>query len=576
MNDDHRTTREEPTDAGQAESSDEAITSQEDSVFNEDTAADKGAVSGDVPVAEDTVIPRAGTPVSEEGGFSGESVAAAESAPTEATTVSSTDPERAGIDEEDVPVAEEGTVFEQATVLEANVPGAQGALDEESEVLENLAARESAAAEAKAIPITDSEADIVSEEGAVREESEVSGDASVAEERVDLEAAVPISDESELSEEGVISEESEGSEHVPVAEEREVSEFDAPLSENSEIPEDTHAPEDDAAAGVSRISVEELRRKRTRYQGIEPGHRACLGCGEALAARLVTEAAGPDVILANATGCLEIFTTPWPESAWRLPWLHSLFENTGAVAAGMEAALKAQGKSTKVLAFGGDGGTFDIGFQALSGMLERGHNVLYVCYDNEAYMNTGIQRSSSTPHAAMTTTSPPGKERMGKRHLKKDIISIISAHHIPYAAATSVAYPSDVRKKVRRALAIDGPTFLLIHSPCPLGWGHDGALSIEVARLAVQTGLFPLIELERGELIGAMPIRHPRPVTDYLKLQQRFRHLFQDDLRAKKELEHLQALADHNIEYYGLRSDRSDALDTDGADTVRRGGMRWA
>jgi len=324
------------------------------------------------------------------------------------------------------------------------------------------------------------------------------------------------------------------------------------------------------------IPLDQLRRGQPRFGGLEAGHRACLGCGQALAARLVTEAAGPDVIIANATGCLEIFTTPWPESAWRLPWIHSLFENTGAVAAGIEAALKRQGRSTKVLAFGGDGATFDIGFQALSGMLERGHNVLYVCYDNEAYMNTGIQRSSSTPHAAMTTTSPPGPARMGKRHLKKDIISIVAAHHIPYAATASVAYPSDVRKKVRRAMAINGPTFLQIHAPCPLGWGHDGALSIEVARLAVQTGLFPIIELERGGVAGAMPLRQPRPVTEYLKLQQRFRHLFQDDLRAEEELEHLQALADHNIEYYGLLGNGPDPLDSEGADTVRRGGMRWA
>ena len=324
------------------------------------------------------------------------------------------------------------------------------------------------------------------------------------------------------------------------------------------------------------IPIADLRRSQPRFQGIESGHRACLGCGEALAARLVTEAAGPDVMIANATGCLEIFTTPWPESAWRLPWMHSLFENTGAIAAGMEAALKAQGRSTKVLAFGGDGGTFDIGFQALSGMLERGHNVLYVCYDNEAYMNTGIQRSSSTPHAALTTTSPAGRERMGKRHLKKDILTIIASHHIPYAASASVAYPSDLRQKVRRAMEIDGPTFLLVHSPCPLGWGHDGSLSIEVARLAVTTGLFPLIELERGELIGAMPLRQPRPVTDYLRLQQRFAHLFRDDPRARQELEHLQALAERNIEYYGLRGSGADSRDSEGSDTVRRGGQRWA
>ncbi len=325
-----------------------------------------------------------------------------------------------------------------------------------------------------------------------------------------------------------------------------------------------------------RVPTDTLRSKQPRFQGMTAGHRACLGCGEALAARLVTEAAGPDVMVANATGCLEIFTTPWPESAWRVPWMHSLFENTGAIAAGMEAALKAQKKSTKVLAFGGDGGTFDIGFQALSGMLERGHNVLYVCFDNEAYMNTGIQRSSSTPHAAMTTTSPPGKERMGKRHLKKDMVSIVAAHHIPYAATSSVAYPSDIRQKIRRAMAVDGPTFLQIHSPCPLGWGHDGAESIDIARLAVKTGLFPIIELERGGLTGVMPIREPVPVTDYLKRQNRFRHLFSDDLRAEQELEHIQAIADHNIEIYDLTGHGESVYDADGMSIVRRGGMRRA
>lgn len=327
----------------------------------------------------------------------------------------------------------------------------------------------------------------------------------------------------------------------------------------------------------SAVSIEKLRDRQPRYQGMTAGHRACLGCGEALAARLVTEAAGPDVVIANATGCLEIFTTPWPESAWRVPWVHSLFENAGAVASGMEAALKAQGRTTKVLAFGGDGGTFDIGFQALSGMLERGHNVLYVCFDNEAYMNTGIQRSSSTPHAAMTTTSPPGRMRMGKRHLKKDIVSIVAAHHIPYAATASVAYPSDIRKKVRRAMAVEGPTFLQIHVPCPLGWGHEGDRSIEVARLAVQTGLFPVIELERGGLTGVLPVRTPRPVTDYLKTQNRFRHLFvTDDLRAQQELEHIQAIADHNIEVYELCGHTPGAFDSEGMNYVRRGGLRPA
>jgi len=324
------------------------------------------------------------------------------------------------------------------------------------------------------------------------------------------------------------------------------------------------------------IPLEELRRRQPRFSGLEAGHRACLGCGEALAARLVTEAAGPDVVYANATGCLEVFTTAWPDSAWRVPWMHSLFGNAAAIGAGMEAALKAQGKRTQVIAMGGDGGTFDIGFQALSGMLERGHNVLYVCYDNEAYMNTGIQRSSSTPHAAATTTSPAGRERMGKRHLKKDIVTIVAAHHIPYAATASVAYPSDIHKKVRRAMAVDGPAFLHIHAPCPLGWGHDGAITIEIARLAVQTGLFPVIELERGNLVGVMPIRRPRPVKDYLSKQTRFRHLFADESRAREELEHLQAIADHNISFYKLEADEGDSCDTETADTVQRGGARWA
>jgi pyruvate ferredoxin oxidoreductase beta subunit len=256
-----------------------------------------------------------------------------------------------------------------------------------------------------------------------------------------------------------------------------------------------------------------------------------------------------------------------------VPWIHSLFENSAAVASGMEAALKAKGKQTKVLSFGGDGGTYDIGFQALSGMLERHHNVLYVTYDNEAYMNTGIQRSSSTPHAATTTTSPAGSERMGKRHLKKDLLSIIAAHHIPYAASASVAYPADLQRKVRYAMGVEGPTFLVIHSPCPLGWRHDSNATVEVARRGVECGLFPLVELERGEVTNIMPIRDPRPVADYLKLQGRFAHLFkQNDPRAVEELDHLQALADHNIETYGLLGDGDDPMDTVGMSHVGRGG----
>jgi pyruvate ferredoxin oxidoreductase beta subunit len=330
------------------------------------------------------------------------------------------------------------------------------------------------------------------------------------------------------------------------------------------------------ASDLDHESVAELQRKQPAFRGLDAGHMACPGCGQALGARLVTEAIGPDVIVANATGCLEVFTSAWPRSSWRIPWIHSLFENAPAVASGIEAALKAQGRPTKVVAMGGDGGTFDIGLQALSGMLERNHNVLYVCFDNEAYMNTGVQRSSSTPHAAMTTTSPRGKLRMGKRHLKKDLLSIIGAHHIPYAATATVAYPSDLRAKVRRGIEIEGASFLLVHSPCPLGWDHDAALSIEVARLAVQTGIFPIIEMERGTVVSAMRIRNVLPVSHYLRPQGRFRHLFEDVAEAREELQHLQEIADHNIELFGLRSIEIEPLDSEGADTVRRGGLRWS
>ena len=326
-------------------------------------------------------------------------------------------------------------------------------------------------------------------------------------------------------------------------------------------------------------SLNLLREQQPRFTGLEAGHRACQGCGQALAARLVLEAAGPDVIVANATGCLEIFSSAWPESAWRTPWIHSLFENTAAVASGIEAAMRAQGKSTRVLAFAGDGGTFDIGFQALSGMLERNHSVLYVCFDNEAYMNTGVQRSGSTPHGAWTTTSPVGSKTRGKKHYKKDLLSIISAHRMPYAATASIAYPSDLRSKVRKALGEEGSTFILVHSPCPLGWGHESRLSVEIDRLAVETGLFPILEMDRGNVINVMPIRKKRPVIDYIRTQDRFRHLLEESEIAQEERDHLQALCDFNIERYGLMvgpEDDPSRLDTQSADTVTRGGERWA
>lgn len=331
------------------------------------------------------------------------------------------------------------------------------------------------------------------------------------------------------------------------------------------------APIAAAEAPPDRPHTPVLRDRQARFAGLDPGHRACQGCGQALAARLVTEAAGPDVTIANATGCLEVFTTAWPQTAWRVPWIHSVFANAGAVASGVEAALRKKGRSTKVLAFAGDGGTFDIGFQAVSGMIERGHNVLFVCFDNEGYMNTGVQRSSSTPHAASTTTSPAGVARTGKRHLKKDLLSIMAAHHLPYAATATVAYPRDLYSKVRRAIGIEGPTFLMVHSPCPLGWQHDGEATIRVARMAVETGFFPIIEIERGHVTGVMGIREKKPVTEYLGLQGRFRHLLGDDPSAVEERTHLQALADYNIETYGLLSGKESESDSVGMARVRRG-----
>ncbi len=282
------------------------------------------------------------------------------------------------------------------------------------------------------------------------------------------------------------------------------------------------------------------------------GHTACPGCGQSLAARLVLRAAGRNVIVVNSTGCLEVFSSKYPESAWEVPWLHSLFENTAAVASGIEAALRVTGRldGVRVIAQGGDGSTAGIGLGAISGMLERGHDVLYVCYDNEAYMNTGIQRSGLTPYYARTTTSPPGRASRGNPRPKKDVPQIALAHGIPYVATATVGYPMDLDRKVRKALSIRGPKYVQIHVPCPLGWGTDPSQSIEIARLAVNTGLYPLYEVEEGEL-RSQKIPKRVPVEEYLKLQTRFRHLFDKD-GAKEEVKEIQRVADQNIERYRL------------------------
>ncbi len=285
------------------------------------------------------------------------------------------------------------------------------------------------------------------------------------------------------------------------------------------------------------------------------GHTACAGCGQSLAARLVIDACGPNTIAVNCTGCLEVFSTKYPESAWGIPWIHSLFQNSAAVASGVEAALRYLGKkdSINVIAQGGDGGTADIGLQALSGMMERGHDILYICYDNEAYMNTGAQRSGLTPFDTNTTTSPVGAQSAGNIHPKKPMPEICLAHGIPYVATASAGFPQDLQRKVKKAISIKGPKYIQVHVPCPLGWRHETNLTLQVAKVAVETGLYPLVEFENGVLSAQRKIT-PKPVEEYLKIQGRFKHL----LANPEEIKKIQAIADNNILRYNLKSEAGE------------------
>jgi pyruvate ferredoxin oxidoreductase beta subunit len=273
----------------------------------------------------------------------------------------------------------------------------------------------------------------------------------------------------------------------------------------------------------------------TKKETFVPGHRACIGCGEALAVRLAAKALGPNTIIANATGCMEIVSSPLPTTSWKVPWIHTLFENTAAVASGIESGLKIMMKKGRiarqdinVVAIAGDGGTSDIGLQALSGALERGHNFVYLCFDNEAYMNTGIQRSSSTPYGASTTTSPAGKVSIGQVSWKKNMPAIAAAHNIPYVATACPSYPFDLMEKVRKAADTPGPAYVHILSVCPTGWRCPTDLSVKLGRLAVETGIFPLYEVEDGKYKLNFDFTELKPVTDYMKLQGRFRHLSED------------------------------------------------
>ena len=283
------------------------------------------------------------------------------------------------------------------------------------------------------------------------------------------------------------------------------------------------------------------------------GHTACAGCGQAIAARLVVDVTGKNTIIANNTGCLEVFSTKYPESAWGVPWIHSLFENAAAVASGIEAALKYLGIKDKitVISQAGDGGTADIGLQALSGMWERGHDIISICYDNEAYMNTGVQRSGLTPFGTSTSTSPSGAKSTGNPILKKPMPEIALAHGLPYVATASTGYPHDVQRKIKKAVSIKGPKYIQIHVPCPLGWRHDPQITYDIAKLAVETGLYPLIEYENGKLSAVRKLTKIKPVEEYLKFQGRFKHI----LGLPEQLKQIQAIADNNIEKYGLRAE---------------------
>ncbi len=304
-----------------------------------------------------------------------------------------------------------------------------------------------------------------------------------------------------------------------------------------------------------------------RSNSLTSGHRACQGCGEALGARYALDAAmratGGQMVAVNATGCLEVFSTPYPETSWQIAWLHSLFGNAPAVATGIAAALRAKGRgATRVIGQAGDGGTVDIGFGCLSGMFERNDDVLFICYDNEAYMNTGVQRSGATPPAARTaTTEAVGPNPGNSFGQGKNMPELAMAHGIPYVATASVADLHDLEDKVTRAMEIHGARYIHILVTCPLGWGSAASDTVRIARLATQTGLFPVFEAEHGEVTCSTGIRRLAPVTDYLRLQTRFGHLFDQEGNVTRPdiVDALQAMADRNIRRYGLMEESEGA-----------------
>jgi len=297
------------------------------------------------------------------------------------------------------------------------------------------------------------------------------------------------------------------------------------------------------------VNLKELSKQEDLFAS---GHRACAGCGPAIAVRQALLASGKDTVVSFATGCMEVVSTIFPYTAWKVPYIHSLFENSAATMSGVEAAynaLKRKGKVKKdinLIAFGGDGGTYDIGLQALSGAMERGHNMLYICYDNQAYMNTGIQRSGATPYGASTTTSPSGKVIPGKTRRRKDLTEIMAAHNIPYAAQASISDWRDYMTKVQKALSIKGPKFMVVFAPCQLGWYYKKENTIKIADMAVKSRFWPLYEVENGVHKITKDPKKVIPVEEWLKLQGRFRHLFKGG--NKKIIDEIQQEVDANWE----------------------------
>ncbi len=305
------------------------------------------------------------------------------------------------------------------------------------------------------------------------------------------------------------------------------------------------------------VNLKEMSRQP---EGLGSGHRLCAGCAASIIVRQILHAAGGPVVAVNATCCLEVTTSVYPTTAWNVPWMHNAFENASATASGIEAAYRALKKEgaiaeeIKIVVFGGDGGTFDIGLQSLSGALERGHDFVYVCYDNEAYMNTGIQRSSATPRGASTMTSPVGKAAVGKKQSRKNMTEVVAAHRVPYVAQASPSHWRDLMVKAQKAFAVEGPAFLNVISPCVPGWRYESEETIKLARLAVETCYWPLYEVEDGRRYRVtFKPREKKPLAEWLGKQGRFQHLLRPENAA--QLAAMQAEVDEEWEALLRRSE---------------------